>query len=100
MHRKKEMPGAGGGVSRYYHTSYSRAMQQIERDGGRIFEVIRRAWHCSPEQAAQLIGRAAARSQGMTFDEVLFWLWEQLCNHGSGSISVYLSKPLILESHR
>lgn len=97
MSRKKPMPGDAG-VSRYYHTSYSRAMAQIERDGERMFEVIRRAWRCSPEQAAQIIGRAASQSQWMTFDEVLFWIWEQLCNHGSGWISNWVHTPLILEA--
>lgn len=83
--RKPEMPVASRTVS-FYHKPYNQAMEFVEKEHTRIFEVIRRAWASpSPEETARRIGEGAQAS-GMSFDEVLFWLWEHLCMHGSGSI--------------
>ena len=87
------MPGAHGRVARYYHASYQSAMERVERDRDGMFEVVRRAWAgMPPEDAARLIGVTAHRSPGMTFDEVLFWLFEEVCEHGSGSITAWITE--------
>src|ERR1044072_3139597 len=98
MSRKRQMPEAGGRVVSYYRTSYERAMEQVERDRGRMFDVIRRAWASpSVEEAARRIGAGANNSEtGMTFDEVLFWLYEQICHHGSGAVAEWMTETKIL----
>jgi len=93
------MPEARGRVVKFYHAPYVSAMERVERDRGRMFEAVRRAWASpSPEWAAARIGQTAHASAGVTFDEVLFWLYEQLCNHGSGSIAAFGAKPQVLSA--
>lgn len=93
MTRKNPMPDARGRVVSYYHASYQSAMERVERDRDRMFEIVRRAWAGMPaEEAAALIGATAHASPGMTWDEVLFWLCEQVCEHGSGSIAAWMTR--------
>ncbi|PYS89002.1 MAG: hypothetical protein DMF64_19040 [Acidobacteria bacterium] len=92
------MPSANGRAVNFYRTSYEDAMVQVERERGHMFTAIRRAWGSPPvEIAAARIG-ACAHDSGKTFDEVLFWIYEQLCWHGSGSIVEWMEKPLILKA--
>jgi len=71
---------------RYFISPYERAIETVERERDRLFEVVRRAWaNPTPDETARRIG-AAAHISGLSFDEVLFWLWEQVALHGSGSI--------------
>jgi hypothetical protein len=94
-----QMPEARGRVVKFYHAPYVSAMERVERERERMFEMVMRAWaSSSPEWAAARIGQTAHASAGMTFDEVLFWLYEQLCNHGSGSIASFGGKPQVLSA--
>ena len=99
MTLKDLMPDARGRVVSYYHASYQRAMERVERERDRMFEVVRRALgNVSRERAAWVIGVGAHRSAEMTFDEVLFWLCEQVCSHGSGSITAWATEPQALSA--
>jgi hypothetical protein len=90
MSRKVAMQGPGGRVVNFYHSkSYQVAMDEVERDRDRLFQIVRRAWASpSTEEAARRIG-ATAHLSGMTFDEVLYFLYEYVCHRGSGSIAAW-----------
>lgn len=97
--RKTSLPDANGRVVCYYRASYQTAMGRIERDRDRMFEIVRRALGgVSRDHAAWVVGAGAHLSVGMTFDEVLFWLCEQVCDHGSGSIAIWATKPQALSA--
>lgn len=75
-----------GRTVRFYQVSYQSAMETVADERARLFDAVRRAWATpSEEEAAQRID-SYAQATGMTFDEVLFSLWEKLIYHGSGAL--------------
>lgn len=95
---KKIQAGERPRVCRYFYAPYEQAMERVEREREQMFETVRRAWcGASVEETARRIGATAVASEiGMTFDEVLFFLYEQICQHGSGAVAEWMTKVPII----
>jgi hypothetical protein len=71
-------------VVRYFHTPYERAVATVSRHRARLLEDLRAALGYS---SAEAVAAAVAvdtqyRLPMMTFDEALFFNWEESCREG------------------
>ena len=75
-----------GAVAPLFRAPYDKALAYVEANRARLLKVIQRAWASPPdEELCRRIGSLAHR-RGASFDEVLYWLWERLCQHGTGAL--------------